>query len=391
MRIFTIYALVLGVFSLLLLSSCDKGDDNFKEKEEEPRGPYTTLFVHASEDFTFAIKEDGTLWARGRYYTPWTENDNGYYHLDDHVKSVVMDHWAGSPRKVFMLKDNGEVWLSKTEAPMQTVITGIQPSVYVTNNAQKIVAGRGFVVILKEDATAWAIGVNDSGQFGTGTVERDNIYRVYDENTPLIQIGEQVKDIAAGWSSIYLVKEDGTLWSAGSNTYGKLGYETENDNIRNQLTFRQVEDVTDVVSVTAVANDVMVLRADGEAWSFGSNVSGTQALGSSGQEPTYPHKVADDVKAVFAGSRAAYLIKNDDTLWACGSNRFGQMGADTDDYDRSYQFKQIAEKVEDVTVGEYHAIILQNGYIRMAGDNRENQLSQSDEEQVMSYTEFPMP
>lgn len=380
-----IHMLAVGlVGSLLILSACKKNNDEPNETDE-PRGPHTTLPVYAIQEFTFVTKDNSELWVRGKYYTPWTNDNNGYYLLEKDVKSVVMDTSPTSPRKVFVLKNDASVWMSKTVAPTQTVVEEILPSVKITDNAQKIVAGRLFVVILKTDGTAWAMGVNHRGQFGQGT--QDSGWD-YDETFPFIQIGEEVKDIAAGNSNIYLLKQDGTLWSAGSSEDGKLGYEATG----NQRTFQQVENVPTIASITAFSTGAMFITQRGEAWTFGSNNTGIQGIGEvTTYVPVYPHKIGDNVKKVLTSPRNAYFITNDGTLWACGGNGYGQKGWDGRSPDTDYYFQPIAEGVEDVVAGEHNTVILQNGWVKAVGDNRAKQLSQSEEEKFTSFTEFVLP
>lgn len=380
----TIKILTIGLLGLFVLSSCKKNNDEPDETEHTP-GSYTTLPVYATQEFTFVIKDNGELWVRGKYYTQWTENNNGYYLLEENVKNVVMDTSPTSPRKVFVLKNDGTVWMSKTAVTEQTVVTEILPAVKITDDAQKIVAGRRFVVVLKTDGTAWAMGVNHRGQFGTGGQESG---WDYDETFPLIPIGDGIKDVAAGNSNIYLLKHDGTLWSAGSPEEGKLGYEATS----NQRTFKKIDAASDVARITAYDNGAMFITQNGEAWTFGSNNTGIQGIGEvTTYVPVYPHKVGDNVKKVWTSTRNAYFLQNDGTLWSCGGNGYGQKGRDGRSPDTDYYFKPIAEGVEDVVAGEYNTIMLQNGWIKMAGDNREQQLSQSGDEKFTAFTEFIMP
>ena len=58
----------------------------------------------------------------------------------------------------------------------------------------------------------------------------------------------------------------------------------------------------DVRIVRANGNNVMVIKQDRSAWSFGTNANGTQGIGvspSGSMDPIYPHQIADQVKEVF--------------------------------------------------------------------------------------------
>lgn len=147
-----------------------------------------------------------------------------------------------------------------------------------------ISAGNYFVAILKTDGTVCGFGQNGHGEFGIGS-------RTYDK-LQLTKIASNVSQIATGFSNIYLLKTDSTLWSAGDDLYGKLGYKTDG----NQLTFKKV--ANQIKLVRARGNNVMMINNKDEAWSFGGNANGVQGIGLKSQDPTYPHKVGEQVANV---------------------------------------------------------------------------------------------
>jgi alpha-tubulin suppressor-like RCC1 family protein len=83
------------------------------------------------------------------------------------------------------------------------------------NNVKAISAGNWHSLFLKNDGTVWACGDNSYGQLGDGTT--------ISHNAP-IQAMSNVKAMSAGsaWYSFFL-KSDGTLWACGYNYYGQLG------------------------------------------------------------------------------------------------------------------------------------------------------------------------
>ncbi|MGJ1204259.1 RCC1 domain-containing protein [Sphingobacterium lactis] len=373
--------LVIFTMSSVVFQSCKKDNDDIDDVDLDQvwGGSARPFPIYTIDDATYIVKEDGTLWARGRIFsTAPGANAAGYMQLESNVKKIANAHNAD---RLYVLRKDNSVWrspvLPSDEVP---AFANQKATEKVTDNVKDVVEGQYFAAILKFDGTVWAIGDNADGQFGLGTKSDDDL--------PLTQIASGVKQIAVGFNSIYLLKNDNTLWSAGGNLYGKLGYPTTGD----QLTFAKVMD--NVKIVRANGNNVMVIKQDRSAWSFGSNANGTQGLGVSptgSNDPIYPHQIGDDVKEVFPMGYTCFFLKENGTLWASGMNNYGQMGMASPD--RSLVFIQIAENVTYMSAHNYnrHIVILQNGKYRMTGRNAFKELQQSAKQNFTTFTDFEMP
>jgi len=181
------------------------------------------------------------------------------------------------------------------------------------------------------------------------------------------------------------LKTDSTLWSAGDDLYGKLGYKTDG----NQLTFKKV--ANQIKLVRARGNNVMMINNKDEAWSFGGNANGVQGIGLKSQDPTYPHKVGEQVANVYPNNFCSYFLKTNGTLWASGSNHQGQMGIAGPK--ESFRFTQVAEDVKGLTaeVSAGHTIVLKAGRYVGTGSNWYKQLSNDDSQKIATWTDFIMP
>ena len=373
--------LVIFTMSSVVFQSCKKDNDDIDDVDLDQvwGGSARPFPIYTIDDATYIVKEDGTLWARGRIFsTAPGANAAGYMQLESNVKKIANAHNAD---RLYVLRKDNSVWrspvLPSDEVP---AFANQKATEKVTDNVKDVVEGQYFAAILKFDGTVWAIGDNADGQFGLGTKSDDDL--------PLTQIASGVKQIAVGFNSIYLLKNDNTLWSAGGNLYGKLGYPTTGD----QLTFAKVMD--NVRIVRANGSNVMVIKQDRSAWSFGSNANGTQGLGVSptgSNDPIYPHQIGDDVKEVFPMGYTCFFLKENGTLWASGMNNYGQMGMASPD--RSLVFIQIAENVTYMSAHNYnrHIVILQNGKYRMTGRNAFKELQQSAKQNFTTFTDFEMP
>jgi hypothetical protein len=79
-----------------------------------------------------------------------------------------------------------------------------------------IAAGENFSLFLKNDGTVWVCGINSYGQTGTGD------YIDYNYPVQLTSLSNVVA-IAAGYNESVFLKSDGSVWACGFNNSGQLG------------------------------------------------------------------------------------------------------------------------------------------------------------------------
>src|SRR5664279_1840596 len=84
----------------------------------------------------------------------------------------------------------------------------------------RIAPGEFHSLFLKGDGSLWAMGENAFGQLGDGTY---NVVSPYGTNRPEQIVASNVTAIAAGGHQSLFLKNDGSLWAMGWNSYGQLG------------------------------------------------------------------------------------------------------------------------------------------------------------------------
>jgi len=99
----------------------------------------------------------------------------------------------------------------------------------------------------------------------------------------------------------------------------------------------------------------MVLKPDNSLWAFGSNTFGQLGDGTTANRPA-PVKIMENVKKMSTGGSHSLILKTDNTLWACGENSSGQLGDGTT-LDRQSPVK-VMEDVKDISAGGGHSLIL---------------------------------
>ena len=176
---------------------------------------------------------------------------------------------------------------------------------------------------LKSDGTVWAWGDNHYGELGNGTTTN---------STVPVQVSNLsgVTAVAAG-NEFSLALKSGTVWAWGQNNGGQLG----NGTTSNYATPAPVQ-VTGLSGATAVAagnGHSLALKSDGTVWAWGSNAYGELGNGTT-TNSSVPVEVVTGNKslplsgivAISAGSFTSYAVKSDGTVWAWGANANGALG-----------------------------------------------------------------
>lgn len=287
--------------------------------------------VSASDNTTYAIKADGTLWG-------WGSGEEGE--------------------------------LAGTDVKLASV-----PKQMSTDTDWKAVYGaRGCGFFLKENGTLWTIGSNEKGMSGVG----DGLTK----HTTLTQVGTDT-DWECVYTSItwcYTVlakKTDGTLWAWGSGETFALG----TGKAENSAVPIQVGTDNDWKEASIGNDHVLALKNDGSLWGWG--FAAYNQLLNDATSVKVPTRLGTDTWAtVKAIDNASYGIKADGTLWAWGDNQRNLLGLDVDmgeleneddgtlsNVKVPTQITAITGKVTQISGCEKARVALVEGKIYTWGDN----------------------
>ena len=237
--------------------------------------------------------------------------------------------------------------------------------------------GEGFTVVLKEDGTVWAYGLNNYGQLGQGdTTNRKKPVQVkVDEDTYL----ENIKKISVGFNHILALSTDGKVYSWGKNHAGTLGnnnassyktYATNMNGINGTGYLENIIDiaishdisyaidvdgnligcgsgdynaflgssgsgvvynpiriaaVSDAIMISTGTNNVAIIEQDSDVYVWGNNGSGALGIGSSARDAVNTY-ISNDIDWIDFGGYSSYYLKEDGTLYSAGMNNYGQLG-----------------------------------------------------------------
>lgn len=179
-----------------------------------------------------------------------------------------------------------------------------------------------YSLAIKEDGSLWGWGKNSYGQLGNGTS--------INQNSP-VQIGtdHDWKSLSTSGAEAYgytlAIKNDGTLWSWGKNADGRLGDGTNIDK------FIPTKISNEIWSQVSAGTDFSIgIKSDGTVWAWGqvwrlNDYYNTTGLYINVKTPLQLTEISN-CKSLFSGQGYAIFLKNNGTLWGWGRNNDDALG-----------------------------------------------------------------
>jgi alpha-tubulin suppressor-like RCC1 family protein len=182
-----------------------------------------------------------------------------------------------------------------------------------------------------------------------------------------------------GGSWMAAIKNPGTLWTWGNNSWGQLG-------LSNQVNYSSPIQVGALSAWTQISGGLyytVALQSPGSLWAWGNNSFGQ--LGTSNQTNYFsPVQVGQSVAATWNNAAVGPLgstvaIQNNGTLWAWGRNETGQLGlSDTSNRSSPTQVGTSSTWTQ-VACGYRFTLAIQSpGTLWAWGSNGNGQLGQSN-------------
>ena len=199
--------------------------------------------VSACYQVVSALKTDGSLWVWGNGITAPTRvmgDVISFSSVLENVTAVTSDGavWLveinetgpGAPEKMMedavsvagicAIKTDGSLWWFSKYA-----INGI-PHVeleFLMDNVTAVSLGEFGGAVLKNDGSLWTAGENNLGQLGNGTTSSDSELTIDNFSQAFTKVLDNVTAVSAGSDHVLAIKTDGSVWVWGSNQYGQLG------------------------------------------------------------------------------------------------------------------------------------------------------------------------
>ena len=282
--------------------------------------------VSCGPSHTAAIQSDGSLWIWG-----WGKDGrlgDGRVELDYHVSAPikVMDNVAAvscGDNYTAAIKIDGTLWSWGGNASGQLGTGDVESRrvpTKVMDNVSAVSCGNYTTAVIKTDGSLWMCGSNTYGAIGNGKsgTEANQLLPV--------KIMDRVSSVSTGGGVTAAIQADGSLWMWGDNRRGTLGNGTQ------ESAQVPVWIMGDVAAVSCGNGVTAVIKTDGSLWMWGSNSTCQLGNGGGGNAThqyaycqTVPLKVLDQAAAVSVNGHVA-AVKTDGTLWMWGDNLTGQVG-----------------------------------------------------------------
>ena len=290
---------------------------------------WSQITTNASTSFSIAgIKTDGTLWALGRVNSEGQQGQNNTVNYSSPIQIGSNTNWSkvvAGQNITAAIKTDGTLWLwggsSYNDNGLNNGSASVSSPTQLGSdtNWKNIVFGSYSAWATKTNGTLWAWGINGTGQLGINN------------RTSIISVPQQVgaltnwDKVGSGYTTMFAIKTDGTLWSCGSNSNGLIGTGTSNTLHRSSPV--QVGALTDWSHFGRSSSiNMLALKTDQSMWGWGNNQWSELGLTSYGAVRTSPVQLAGNWLKAAGGYNNSWGIKSDGTLWGWGYNINGGLG-----------------------------------------------------------------
>lgn len=252
--------------------------------------------------------------------------------LTNWSKVSCQDNWT------LMLKTDGTAWATGVNSDgrlgnSSTINRSSPVQVAGITNFAQISAGEDTGYGITTSNTLYAWGGNDDGEAGINTTAPD-----FRELSSPVQVGSDTDwDLVSGGGEFAVaIRTDGTMWSWGRNSFGKLGLNL--NPIVEKSSPTQIGSLSTWSTVGANNDCCLAVKTDGTLWAWGRNNQGQLMLGDTANRSS-PVQVGaltnwQEAYTSTAGNHS-FAIKTDGTLWAAGFNDDGRLGDNTAEAPRS--------------------------------------------------------
>jgi alpha-tubulin suppressor-like RCC1 family protein len=294
--------------------------------------PAKAVQVAAGEDTSFALLDDGTVWAWGRgYYGTLGADLNGATerHTPEPIPKLRgVSQIVATDDAVMALMADGTV---RAWGALPAFLTGgrrVHPGVSRPmplpglENIARLAGGPSMGFALTADGRVIGWGLNDHGSLGLGHPTPEP------QRPAELTTLKEVVSIATVMGAAVAVTRDGRAWSWGNNVQAGIGngLHTEVADL-GQPTPQPVKGISDAVEVKAgsYGRHVIVRRRNGTLIGWGNSDWGQLGAGISGDYQPMPKAITlPGVEAYWLGGNFSFARTKDGTIWFWGEQSAAQ-------------------------------------------------------------------
>jgi alpha-tubulin suppressor-like RCC1 family protein len=316
--------------------------------------------ISAGYGVVSVLKNDGTVWSWGPTSGGQMGNGNqaeynnytiqsGTAYTSTPIKADISNVTQISVGTSFIdaLKNDGTVW-SWGDGWRMGLSTNY--SFYIwspiqvkgLSNIKEVKAGLEHSVALDNEGRVWIWGENISN--GEKIINGSDNEATDLISTPIQVSISDVKVVTAGRDFSLALKNDGTVWGWGEDTFGELGDGISWGGFTSPWSYTtrptpvMAQGLTDVVAIDSYDELSLALKKDGTVWEWGRETS-NKILTTPTQVPI------DNVVAIACGTGHLLVLKSDGSIWSWGDNQFGKLGTGTKD-DSSMPVRVLLDNIQ---------------------------------------------
>ncbi|MDB5951902.1 MAG: regulator of chromosome condensation [Massilia sp.] len=254
------------------------------------------------------VKPNGELWM-------WSENQR-------QPKLVGKDYLrvALGAYHTVAIKADGSLWGWGSNVQGQlggADVNGDQP-VHMGDGFVAVAANEAYSLAVRKDGTLWSWGGAAQGTKGEllDTLKKPQL------------MGKSFVSVSAGDASFAALKSDGSLWMWGRDNDGQLGFGSEGSWHHRQYGYENLPALVsrDFAAVSAGYAHTAAVRSDGTLWTWGHGTWGKLGNGSEGEGSRVPVNIGSGYVLAVAGYLNSAALKADGSLWLWGGNQLGMFG-----------------------------------------------------------------
>ena len=279
--------------------------------------------VSSGGGHALAIRNDGTMWGWGNATQGQLGEVTG--NLYSWTMLSISDTSPGTT--AFAIRSDGTLWgwgaAGYGQIGDNQIASNRSSPVQVSGSWTKVVTGQffGMTAAIRSDGTLWTWGNATGGKLG------DNASASRSSPVQVAGGGSWSQVAVDGGSSAFAIKTDGTLWSWGASFGGSNG-----DSATNHRSSPVQIGASSWTAISGKDYGAIAIRADGTLWGWGFNGSGQNGTNNiqSASSPVLISSSSWSALGTKMAGGTSFAIRSDGTLWGWGVNDYGQLGqADT--------------------------------------------------------------
>ena len=292
----------------------------------------------------------------------------GVWDLQQVRDEYLEGNWTYVVPEYLWAQGNGGAGIFISDTANRSSPTQIPGTTWKTDNIKAIIGD--CAILVKNDGTLWSWGSNQGGALGLN----DRVQR----SSPIQVPGTQWDQVMSCRRACYATKTDGTLWVWGTTTSGSLGL----NDAAPRSSPTQIPGTTwsELFPGGGNTRTIFAKKSNNTLWSWGYNNQGNMGINDKVTRSSPIQLPGTQWDKVTTSTYGTMALKTDGSLWRWGYNNYGDLGLnDSGSVDRSspIQLPGTWTSITNNQQGHSHAV-KSDGKLWSWGQNTQGQLGIND-------------